>query len=66
MDLQAMDKHHRIGQTKPVHVYRQTTAHSIEGRMLKRAFASSCHQNNHVTPNGISFQRGTVKKHDNF
>ena len=38
MDLQAMDKHHRISQTKPVHVYRLTTAHSIEGRMLKRAF----------------------------
>ncbi|XP_078430427.1 chromatin remodeling 1 [Wolffia australiana] len=38
MDLQAMDRCHRIGQTKPVHVYRLATAHSIEGRMLKRAF----------------------------
>ena len=38
MDLQAMDRCHRIGQTKPVHVYRLTTAHSIEGQMLKRVF----------------------------
>ncbi|KAK4262183.1 hypothetical protein QN277_027768 [Acacia crassicarpa] len=39
MDLQAMDRCHRIGQTKPVHVYRLATAHSVEGRMLKRAFS---------------------------
>lgn len=39
MDLQAMDRCHRIGQTKPVHVYRLVTAQSIEGRMLKRAFS---------------------------
>ncbi|KAK7309289.1 hypothetical protein RJT34_05880 [Clitoria ternatea] len=39
MDLQAMDRCHRIGQTKPVHVYRLATAQSIEGRMLKRAFS---------------------------
>uniref|UniRef100_A0A1D1YNZ4 ATP-dependent DNA helicase DDM1 n=1 Tax=Anthurium amnicola TaxID=1678845 RepID=A0A1D1YNZ4_9ARAE len=39
MDLQAMDRCHRIGQTKPVHVYRLATANSIEGRMLKRAFS---------------------------
>ncbi|EPS73256.1 hypothetical protein M569_01495, partial [Genlisea aurea] len=38
MDLQAMDRCHRIGQTKPVHVYRLATAQSIEGRILKRAF----------------------------
>jgi hypothetical protein len=30
MDLQAMDRCHRIGQTKPVHVYRLTTAQSVE------------------------------------
>lgn len=34
---QAMDRVHRIGQTKPVHVYRLATAHSVEARMLKRA-----------------------------
>ncbi|KAJ4843830.1 ATP-dependent DNA helicase ddm1 [Turnera subulata] len=39
MDLQAMDRCHRIGQTKPVHVYRLSTAQSVECRMLKRAFS---------------------------
>ncbi|XP_027361856.1 ATP-dependent DNA helicase DDM1 [Abrus precatorius] len=39
MDLQAMDRCHRIGQTKPVHVYRLSTAQSVEGRMLKRAYS---------------------------
>jgi ATP-dependent DNA helicase len=38
MDLQAMDRCHRIGQTKPVHVYRLCTSHSAECRMLKVAF----------------------------
>ena len=36
-DLQAMDRCHRIGQTKPVHVYRLATAHSVENLLLKRA-----------------------------
>ncbi|XP_077217028.1 ATP-dependent DNA helicase DDM1-like isoform X2 [Tasmannia lanceolata] len=39
MDLQAMDRCHRIGQTRPVHVYRLATSHFVEGRMLKRAFS---------------------------
>ncbi|RWW08408.1 hypothetical protein GW17_00028157 [Ensete ventricosum] len=30
MDLQAMDRCHRIGQTRPVHVYRLATSHSVE------------------------------------
>ncbi|KAK1287688.1 ATP-dependent DNA helicase DDM1 [Acorus calamus] len=38
MDLQAMDRCHRIGQTRPVHIYRLVTSHSVEGRMVKRAF----------------------------
>ncbi|KAG9440969.1 hypothetical protein H6P81_021134 [Aristolochia fimbriata] len=38
MDLQAMDRCHRIGQTRPVHVYRLATSHSVEGRILKKAF----------------------------
>ncbi|KAG6491150.1 hypothetical protein ZIOFF_052483 [Zingiber officinale] len=38
MDLQAMDRCHRIGQTKPVHVYRLATSHSVEGRIIKKAF----------------------------
>jgi ATP-dependent DNA helicase len=32
-----MDRCHRIGQTKPVLVLRLATAHSVEGRLLKRA-----------------------------
>ena len=32
-----MDRCHRIGQHKPVLVLRLATAHSVEGRMLKRA-----------------------------
>lgn len=36
-DLQAMDRCHRIGQTKPVLVLRLATAHSVEGKMLRRA-----------------------------
>ncbi|KAF5805239.1 putative DNA helicase [Helianthus annuus] len=39
MDFQAMDTCHRIGQTKPVHVYRLAIALSFEGWMLKRAFS---------------------------
>jgi len=37
MDLQAQDRCHRIGQTKPVCVYRMITANSVEGRMLSVA-----------------------------
>jgi len=36
-DLQAQDRCHRIGQTKPVCVFRLITANSIESRILKRA-----------------------------
>ena len=35
--MQAMDRAHRIGQTKPVLVLRLATAHSVEGRLLARA-----------------------------
>jgi ATP-dependent DNA helicase len=37
MDLQAMDRCHRIGQRRPVHVYRFVTPNSVEERMLSRA-----------------------------
>lgn len=37
MDAQATDRAHRIGQSKPVMVYRLVTNHSIEERILKRA-----------------------------
>lgn len=36
-DLQAMDRCHRIGQQKPVHVYRLITSNSIEEKMLQKA-----------------------------
>ncbi|OMH85680.1 Lymphoid-specific helicase [Zancudomyces culisetae] len=37
MDLQAMDRVHRIGQTKPVLVYRFTTAGTVEEDILNKA-----------------------------
>lgn len=36
-DLQAADRAHRIGQTKPVLVFRLVTAHTIETKILKSA-----------------------------
>uniref|UniRef100_UPI0037E79223 lymphoid-specific helicase n=1 Tax=Semicossyphus pulcher TaxID=241346 RepID=UPI0037E79223 len=38
-DLQAQDRCHRIGQTKPVVVYRLVTANSIDQKILERATA---------------------------
>lgn len=37
MDLQAMDRAHRIGQTKQVYVYRLITENTIEEKVLERA-----------------------------
>ncbi|KAF8985532.1 hypothetical protein BGZ46_003821 [Entomortierella lignicola] len=37
MDLQAQDRVHRIGQTKPVIIYRLVTANTIEGKIIERA-----------------------------
>eukprot|EP01139_Manchomonas_bermudensis_P015775 Amastigsp_a510994_13.p1 type:complete len:724 gc:universal Amastigsp_a510994_13:125-2296(+) len=37
IDLQAQDRCHRIGQTRPVAVFRLATALTVEGRILKRA-----------------------------
>ncbi|KAL1522030.1 hypothetical protein AB1Y20_021675 [Prymnesium parvum] len=37
MDLQAMDRAHRIGQTKPVMVYRFVTEGSVEEKIIERA-----------------------------
>lgn len=38
-DLQAQDRCHRIGQTKPVVVYRLVTANTIDQKILERASA---------------------------
>lgn len=35
--IKAMDRAHRIGQTKPVLVFRLVTANTIESKMLQRA-----------------------------
>lgn len=37
MDLQAQDRAHRIGQTKPVLVFRLVSAHTIESKILAKA-----------------------------
>ncbi|KAL9982147.1 hypothetical protein ACROYT_G010956 [Oculina patagonica] len=39
MDLQAQDRCHRIGQTKPVVVYRFVTANTIDQKIVERASA---------------------------
>ena len=38
-DLQAMDRAHRIGQRRPVNVYRLITEHSVEERILRTAMS---------------------------
>eukprot|EP01102_Stenamoeba_stenopodia_P001721 TRINITY_DN1156_c0_g1_i5.p1 TRINITY_DN1156_c0_g1~~TRINITY_DN1156_c0_g1_i5.p1 ORF type:complete len:909 (-),score=259.27 TRINITY_DN1156_c0_g1_i5:116-2842(-) len=37
MDLQAQDRAHRIGQTKPVNVYRFVTENTVEEKVVERA-----------------------------
>lgn len=37
MDIQAQDRAHRIGQTKPVLIFRLVTAHTVEERIMHRA-----------------------------
>ncbi|KAI7868291.1 SNF2 family N-terminal domain-containing protein [Spinellus fusiger] len=39
MDLQAQDRVHRIGQTKPVLIYRFVTGNTVEDKMLEKATA---------------------------
>jgi ATP-dependent DNA helicase len=62
MDLQAMDRCHRIGQTKPVHVYRLATAQSIDGRILKRAFSKL--KLEHVVIGKGHFKQERIKSDD--
>jgi helicase SWR1 len=37
MDRQCMDRAHRIGQTREVHIYRFVSTHTVEENMLKKA-----------------------------
>jgi phosphoribosylcarboxyaminoimidazole (NCAIR) mutase len=37
MDAQAQDRAHRIGQTKPVLIFRLVSAHTIEEKIMQRA-----------------------------
>jgi DNA helicase INO80 len=37
MDAQAMDRAHRLGQTRPVTVYRLITRNTVEEKILMRA-----------------------------
>jgi SWI/SNF-related matrix-associated actin-dependent regulator of chromatin subfamily A member 5 len=37
VDAQAMARVHRLGQTKPVHIYRLVTQGTVEERMIQRA-----------------------------
>ncbi|KAH9943620.1 SNF2 family N-terminal domain-containing protein [Amylocystis lapponica] len=37
MDLQAQDRAHRIGQTKPVLIFRLVSAHTVETKIMQRA-----------------------------
>ena len=56
-DLQAMDRVHRIGQTKPVHVYRLATAKSVEGKMLKKAASKLALEKLVVTGGGFKQEK---------
>jgi ATP-dependent DNA helicase len=37
MDIQAQDRAHRIGQTKPVLIFRLVSKHTVEEKILERA-----------------------------
>jgi hypothetical protein len=59
VDLQAQDRAHRIGQTKPVHVYRLVTQGTVEERIVQRAqkklFLDQVHNTLPYPPDNLSF-----------
>jgi hypothetical protein len=44
MDLQAQDRAHRIGQTKPVLIFRLVSRHTVESKIMQRASDSEMRQ----------------------
>ena len=56
-NMQAMDRCHRIGQTKPVLVFRLATAHSVEGQLLRRA-------NKKLALERLVIKRGAFMSHE--
>lgn len=59
MDLQAQDRAHRIGQTKPVLIFRLVSAHTIETRIMQRA-------NEKRKLEALVIAKGTVFPHPSY
>jgi len=57
MDLQAMDRAHRLGQTRPVTVYRLVCKGTVEERILKRASQKNAVQQLVMTGGGGRLRR---------
>lgn len=64
MDAQAMDRAHRLGQTRPVTVYRLVTRNSIEEKILARAKQKGTIQN--LVIQGGRFNLNTDEADDIF
>eukprot|EP00126_Sphaerothecum_destruens_P002317 Sdes_comp15753_c0_seq1m4801 len=62
VDQQAMDRAHRLGQTRQVVVYRLITKHSIEERILQRARQKSEIHKMVITGEGYQADRGDTLK----
>jgi SWI/SNF-related matrix-associated actin-dependent regulator of chromatin subfamily A member 5 len=65
MDLQAMDRAHRIGQTKEVTVFRFCVDHSIEEKVLEMAFRklrldALVMQQGHLADGGSHMKKGSL------
>lgn len=71
MDLQAMDRAHRIGQKKQVRVYRLVTKNTMEEKMiekqtLKLKLDSMIIQKGRQSNNKTSFQKDDLKDMVNY
>jgi ATP-dependent DNA helicase len=53
MDLQTQDRAHRIGQTKPVLIYRLISRHTIESKIMQRE-SEKCRLEALVIAKGLS------------